>query len=92
MIRRKFCILKKKWTFVAFHYLTLLVRCEEIGAYINYLYLFLKSRYCEYILENNFFDIWDGADFGPYSSQSFLHAEWIYFCAISRLDANLLYT
>jgi hypothetical protein len=38
-------------TFVAFHYLTLLVRCEEIGTHIHYLYLFLKSTYCEYILE-----------------------------------------
>ena len=38
-------------TFVAFHYLTLLVRCEKIGAHINYLYLFLKSTYWEYILE-----------------------------------------
>ena len=41
----------KEMTFVAFHYLTLLVRCEKIGAHINYLYLFLKSIYWEYILE-----------------------------------------
>ena len=38
-------------TFSAFHYLTLSVRCEELDAYINKLYLFLKSTYCEYILE-----------------------------------------
>jgi hypothetical protein len=50
MIRRKFCILKKI-DVRCFHYLTLLVRCEEIGAHINYLYLFLKSTYREYILE-----------------------------------------
>jgi hypothetical protein len=31
--------------------MTLLVRCEELDAHINYLYLFLKSTYCEYILE-----------------------------------------
>jgi len=37
--------------FVAFHYLTLLVRCEEIGAHINYMYLFMNSTYWEYILE-----------------------------------------
>ena len=41
----------KKLTFVPFHYLTLLVRCEEIGVHIIYLYLFLKSTYWEYILE-----------------------------------------
>ena len=50
MLRRKFCILKKM-TFVAFHYLTLLVSCEEIGAHINYVYLILKSTQWEYILE-----------------------------------------
>jgi hypothetical protein len=49
MLRRKFCILKKM-TFVAFHYLTLLVSCEEIGAHINYVYLILKSTQWEYIL------------------------------------------
>ena len=49
MLRRTFCILKKK-TFVAFHYLALLVRCEEIDAHINKLYLFLKSTYWEHIL------------------------------------------
>jgi hypothetical protein len=37
-------------TFVAFHYLTLLVSCEEIGAHINYVYLILKSTQWEYIL------------------------------------------
>ena len=47
---RTFCILKKM-AFSAFHYLTLSVRCEELDAHINYLYLFLKSIYCEYILE-----------------------------------------
>ena len=47
---RTFCILKKM-AFSAFHYLTLSVRCEEIDAHINYLYLFQKSTYCEYILE-----------------------------------------
>jgi len=67
MIRRKFCIPNKKMTFVAFDYLTLLVRCEEIGAQINYLYLFLKSTYWEYILEKKIMDIWGGADIGPYS-------------------------
>jgi hypothetical protein len=41
----------KKLTFVPFHCLTLLVRCEEIGVHIIYLYLFLKSTYWEYILE-----------------------------------------
>jgi hypothetical protein len=49
MLHRKFCILKKK-TFIAFHYLTLLIRCEEIDAHINKLYLFLKSTYWEHIL------------------------------------------
>ena len=49
MLHRKFCILKKK-TFVDFHYLTLLIRCEEIDARINKLYLFLKSTYWEHIL------------------------------------------
>ena len=34
-------------TFSAFHYLTLSIRCEELDT----LYLFLKSTYCEYILE-----------------------------------------
>jgi hypothetical protein len=38
-------------TFSAFHYLTLSVRCEELDAHTNKLYLFLKSKYCEYILE-----------------------------------------
>ena len=47
---RTFCILKKM-AFSAFHYLTLSVRCEELDAHINYLYLFQKSTYCEYILE-----------------------------------------
>ena len=37
--------------FSAFHYLTLSVRCEELDAHTNKLYLFLKSKYCEYILE-----------------------------------------
>ena len=46
MIRRKFCILKRM-TFSACHYLTVLVR----GAHINYLYLFLKTTYWEYILQ-----------------------------------------
>jgi hypothetical protein len=46
-----FCILEKKMAFSAFHCLTLSVRCEELDAHINYLYLFLKSTYCEYILE-----------------------------------------
>jgi hypothetical protein len=46
MISRKFCIVKRM-TFIAFHYLTLLVR----GAHINYLYLFLKTTYWEYILQ-----------------------------------------
>ena len=49
-IIRTFCILKKM-AISAFHYLTLSVRCEELDAHINYLYLFLKSTYCEYILE-----------------------------------------
>jgi hypothetical protein len=44
------CILEEM-TFSAFHYLTLSVRCEELDAHINKLYLFLKSTYCEYILE-----------------------------------------
>jgi hypothetical protein len=44
------CILKKM-AISAFHYLTLSVRCEELDAHINYLYLFQKSTYCEYILE-----------------------------------------
>jgi hypothetical protein len=48
---RTFCILKKM-RFSAFHYLTLSVRCEELDAHINYLYLFLKSTYCEYISRN----------------------------------------
>ena len=39
-----------KKTLVAFHYLTLLIRCEEIDADINKLYLFLKSTYWEHIL------------------------------------------
>ena len=39
-----------KKTSVAFHYLTLLVRCEEIDAHINKLYLFLKNTYWEHIL------------------------------------------
>ena len=47
---RTFCILKKM-TFSAFHYLTLSARCEELDAHINQLYLFLKSTYCDYILE-----------------------------------------
>jgi hypothetical protein len=38
-------------TFGALHYLTLSVRCEELDAHINLLYLFMKSTYCEYILE-----------------------------------------
>ena len=49
-IIRTFCILKKM-AISAFHYLTLSVRCEELDAHINYLYLFLKSTYCEYILK-----------------------------------------
>jgi hypothetical protein len=51
---RTFCILKKM-AISAFHYLTLLVRCEELDAHINYLYLFLKSTYCEYIFGKLFF-------------------------------------
>jgi hypothetical protein len=31
---RTFCIMKKM-TFSAFHYLNLLIRCEELDAYIN---------------------------------------------------------
>jgi hypothetical protein len=38
-------------TFSTFHYLSLSVRCEELDAHINLLYLFMKSTYCEYILE-----------------------------------------
>jgi hypothetical protein len=45
-----FCIMKKM-TFTAFHYLNLSIRCEELDTHINWLYLFLKSTYCEYILE-----------------------------------------
>ena len=52
MIRRKFCILKRM-TFSACHYLTVLVR----GAHINYLYLFLKTTYWEYILQKRIIDI-----------------------------------
>ena len=39
-----------KKTSVAFHYQTMLVRCEEIDAHINKLYLFLKNTYWEHIL------------------------------------------
>ena len=41
----------KKMTFIAFHYLNLSIRCEELDTHIKQLYLFLKSTYCEYILE-----------------------------------------
>jgi hypothetical protein len=51
----------KKMTFSVFHYLTLSVRCEELEAHINKLYLFLKSTYCEYILEK----ILSTSDVGP---------------------------
>ena len=50
MLRRKFCILKKM-TFIAFHYLTLLVSSEDIGAHIIYVHLIVKSTQWEYILE-----------------------------------------
>jgi hypothetical protein len=50
------CILEEM-TFSAFHYLTLSVRCEELDAHINKLYLFLKSTYCEYILEKLYYEI-----------------------------------
>ena len=63
-----FCILKKM-TFSAFHYLTLSVRCEELDAHINYIY-FWKAHTVN-TFWRNFINIWGGADFGPYSSQSF---------------------
>ena len=47
---RMFCIMKKI-TFIAFQYLNLSIRCEELDTHIKQLYLFLKSAYCEYILE-----------------------------------------
>jgi len=70
MIGRKFCILKKKKRVVVFHYLTLLVHCEKIDAYINKLYLFLNAHIGN-IFWRKFYDIYGGADFGPYSPQSF---------------------
>ena len=39
-------------TFSGFHYLNLSIRSEELDTHINELYLFLKSTYSEYILEN----------------------------------------
>ena len=63
-----FCILQKM-TFSAFHYLTLSVRCEELDAHINYIY-FWKAHTVN-TFWRNFINIWGGADFGPYSSQSF---------------------
>ena len=51
----------KKCTFMAFHYLTLLVCCEETDAHIIELYLFLKSTY----FGENVIDIWGRDDFWP---------------------------
>jgi hypothetical protein len=61
--------------FIAFHYLTLLVRCQQINEHIDELYLFLKSTYNEHILEK----ILSASEMGPivghYSPQSFRPCE-----------------
>jgi hypothetical protein len=64
---RMFCIMKKM-TFTAFHYLNLSIRCEELDT----LTVFISEKHILWIhFGENFIDIWGGADFGPYSSQSF---------------------
>ena len=51
----------KKMTFTAIRYLNLSIRCEELDTHIKQLYLFLKSTYCEYILD----EILSTSEVGP---------------------------
>jgi hypothetical protein len=67
---RTFCI-NEKITFSAFHYLTLSIRCEELDTHIKLTVFISEKRILWIHFGENVIDIWGGADFDPYSSQSF---------------------
>jgi hypothetical protein len=79
-----FCIMKKM-TFIAFHYLNLSIRCEKLDTHIKLLYLFLKSTYCEYILEK----ILSTSEVGPIlaliAPSPLFSIKFLYFFIISSL-------